>query len=133
MSKRRLTDEQIHERLFDDDEEQSDVESGSDEVDSVYSDGDESDDMLDESDDDMLDEDDIISDPGAVADVDSDNAESDDTWILPRDETDEIPSSPQPVSPSMPPGPPPSPRTPIIIMPSESLSVVDVPVGNSPP
>ena len=64
----------------------------------------------------------------------SDFAESGDMWMLPRDELDEMPSSPQPHpqpgSPSMSPGHPPSQTiAPIILVPTAPLSVVTPPTN----
>ena len=64
----------------------------------------------------------------------SDFAESGDMWMLPRDELDEMPSSPQPHpqpgSPSMSPDHPPSQAiAPIILVPTAPLSVVTPPTN----
>ena len=66
--------------------------------------------------------------------LDSDYAESGDMWMLPRDELDEMPSSPQshpqPGSPPTPPDHPPSQAiTPIILVPTAFLSVVTPPTN----
>ena len=108
---RTLTDQEIHEQLFDEDEQSDvDVNEDGDEVDSVHPDECDSDDwFLDLDGDEVLDG---VGDPGAVAETDSRHAVSDNTWLIQDlDQQDHPPSN----------------MTPTIIVPRESLSLVTPP------